>query len=57
MKKYTSPACEVVNIKKQDIVTDSLLNIETNVYLWYNGAGSGAARAAERGFYNWDAGY
>ena len=57
MKRYISPTLEVVNIKRQDIVTSSEMSISSNVDLFFVGAGTGPARVSGRGFYDWDAGY
>jgi len=57
MKRYISPTCEVVNIKRPDIVTSSDFSVFSNVDLFYAGGGTGSARVSGRGFYDWDAGY
>lgn len=58
MKTFVSPNLKIVTVTEKSVITTSLQNVESNVNLIFDPNGfSGNARAAGRGFYDWDAGY
>lgn len=58
MKTFVSPNLKIVTVTEKSVITTSLQNVESNVNFIFDPNGfSGSARAAGRGFYDWDAGY
>ena len=58
MKKYITPTYEVVRINKKDVIATSVVqSVESNADFIFGGGWNGYARGADRGFYDWDAGY